>query len=212
MPATVERVVSPSFSGLEVILIRHGQTAWNTERRFLGRTDVPLDATGEAQAQRLGARLRGTVDAVYASPLGRALGTARSIAEPVLVPGLAEMDMGELEGLSGPDALARFPQVLAAWREDPSRVVLPGGETLEQVQTRAVTAFHSIVAAHPTGRIAIVTHQLALASLLCGVVGRPLADFNTFTHRNCAFSVLTWPGRALLLRDEAGHLEGLGVT
>ena len=203
----------PPLDAVQVILARHGQTAWNVERRFLGRTDVPLDGLGRAQAARLGERLRPLAPLpVYASPLLRARETAETVAPAVPVPDLAEMDMGELEGLSGPECLARFPEVLAHWRADPSTTRIPGGETLAQLQARAVPAFRALVAAHAPGeRLLVVTHQLTLATILCALAGRPLSDFRAWSHRNAALSVVHLRGAdAEVVRlDDADHLEGL---
>ena len=177
---------------MTVYLIRHGQTAWNIERRFLGRTDVPLDETGLAQAAALGAAL-GPFERLWSSPSARAMQTAAQLGEPVPHPGLLEMDMGELEGLDGPSFARNYPHLLGAWREDPSTVVIPGGETLAQTQARIVQAWHDIVAEAAAGahdRIAIVTHQLALGSLLCALSNRPLPDFRDFTHVNTAYTVV----------------------
>jgi len=203
----------PPLDAVQVLLVRHGQTAWNVERRFLGRTDVPLDELGRAQAARLGARLRPLAPLpVYASPLRRARETAETVGPARLVPGLAEMDMGELEGLSGSECLARYPAVLVAWREDPSSTEIPGGETLAQVQARAVPAFRELVAAHRPGeQLLVVTHQLTLATLLCDLTGRPLSEFRTWSHRNTGLSVvhLRATGAEVVVLDDASHLEGM---
>lgn len=180
---------------MTVYLIRHAQTAWNVERRFLGRTDVPLDDTGHAQAAALAAAL-GPFDHVWSSPSTRAMQTAARLGAPIPHPGLLEMDMGALEGLDGPTFARTYPHLLDAWRADPSTVVIPGGETLAQTQTRILAAWHEIVAesrSDPHDRIAIVTHQLALGSLLCALSNRPLHDFRDFSHLNTAYTVLRLP-------------------
>jgi broad specificity phosphatase PhoE len=199
-----------ALDSVEVLLVRHGRTAWNVERRFLGRTNVPLDEVGRAQAERVGARLRPLAPvAIYTSPLLRARHTAEAVGSAVDVPGLVEMDMGALEGLSGPECLERHPEVLAQWRVDPSGVHIPGGETLADVQARVIVAFRELVAAHrPGDRIVVVTHQLALASLLCALAERPLAGFNAYGHQNGAFATLrVGAGGVEIVRvDEADHL------
>ncbi len=197
------------LDSVEVLLVRHGQTEWNVARRFLGRSDIPLDSVGRAQAAAVGAVLRGlSPTAVYSSPLHRAADTAREIGPPELVAALAEMDMGELEGLSAGECRARWPGLLQAWQDAPAGVVIPGGETLAQVQARIVPAFWTLVGAHAPGdRVVIVTHQLALASLLCGLSGRPLSEFRSFGHRNCAYTTLRARDRVEIIAvDQGDHL------
>lgn len=200
------------LDSVEVYLVRHGQTAWNVERRFLGRTDIPLDAVGRAQAASVGAALRGVgFAALFTSPLTRARETAGAIGDPVLVAGLAEMDMGELEGLSAAECQARWPTLLPRWRDTPAEVHIPGGETLAEVQARVLAAFHTTLAPFPPGtRVGMVTHQLALASLLCALAARPLAEFRSFGHRNGAYArVRVAPGRAEIVAvDQGDHLTG----
>jgi len=199
---------------LTVHLLRHGQTAWNVERRFLGRTDVDLDDVGVAQV----AGLRGVfpaVGAVYASPLQRALRTAQAVGAPLAVPGLVEMDMGVLEGLSGPDALAKHGELLLQFRADPAAVVIPGGETMAQVADRMLGCWRSIVAGAGDAPIAVVSHQMAMAALLCRLTGSPLSDYKHFTQRNTAWTTLavdpaaaSEPGGVrVVAKDQAPHLS-----
>lgn len=203
--------------GPTVHLVRHGRTAWNNERRFLGKTDVPLDAIGQAQATRLATAL-GPIGRVVSSPLSRARATAERLGSPALHPGLAEMDMGELEGLPAEVLLERYPAVLAAWRADPSEVVIPGGETMAQVQERAVAAWREIRAGLPDDpalRVAVVSHQLAIATILCALTGAPLRDFRRFSQRNTAWATLRLlpdGGVDVLAVDQAPHLDGWDET
>lgn len=198
---------------LTVHLLRHGQTAWNVERRFLGRTDVDLDAVGVAQV----AGLRGVfppVGVVYASPLQRAWRTAQAVGDPIAVPGLVEMDMGVLEGLSGPDAFASYADLLVQFRSDPSTVVIPGGETMEQVADRMVGSWRSIVTAAGEAPVAIVSHQMAMAALMCRLTGSPLGAYKHYTQRNTAWTTLLVDpaapcephGVRVVAQDQAPHL------
>ena len=98
-----------------VYLVRHGETAWNRERRFQGHQDVPLSPAGLFQAERLAQRLKSeTFDAVYSSDLKRAVQTAEIVARELALPvvtlkGLRERSMGEWEGLTQEEVAARFP-------------------------------------------------------------------------------------------------------
>jgi probable phosphoglycerate mutase len=204
--------LTASLQGRRILLVRHGQTAWNIERRFLGRTDIPLDSVGEAQAARLVARLAGTRFAtLWSSPLLRARQTARGLGDVRIDERLAEMDMGELEGLSGAEFASRYPALVVAWRDTPHDVALPGGETIAAVQARGVAAITAIAASVAPGEaVAVFTHQLVLATLVCHYSGEPLARFRTFMHRNTGITTLGLddgggPPRVLRF-DDADHL------
>jgi probable phosphoglycerate mutase len=172
--------LAPFSAGPEgiVVLLRHGRTAWNVEGRFLGRTDVPLDEGGRRQLAGL-APLAGRFDAVYTSPLSRAAETARALAppEPIADAALVEADQGELEGLYTAEGMARWPAFFEAFARDAGAVRIPGGETLGEVRDRMRGALDRIGAAHPGRRIAIVAHQLAVASLVASVAGTPPAGW-----------------------------------
>ena len=129
---------------MRLLLARHGETAWNAEGRYQGREDIPLSATGEAQARALGERLRELrIDRAVASPLARArrtaelaLGDARS---PMLSldEGLLEIAHGTWEGLLAPEIREQDPDRARAWRDTPHEVLMPGGESLQHVLDRA---------------------------------------------------------------------------
>ena len=114
-----------------IVLVRHGQTAWNLEARFRGRSDVPLDDFGLKQAEATGRYIaaRWPVSAVYASPMGRAVQTAEAIArahglsaQPFQ--GLIDINFGELQGLLLDEAAERYPEIHRMWGEVPHTVHL----------------------------------------------------------------------------------------
>lgn len=169
---------------VEIVLIRHGRTSWNAEGRFLGRTDIGLDEVGRAQAQALALDpALSVVDAVYASPLSRAHDTARALGRPVgLVPALREMEQGDLEGLDFASAVVQHGAFLKAWRDDPTGVCVPNGESLDQVRDRGLAALHEIASTHTPGqRVVVVSHQMVLASVCSAIAGAPLARWRGFT-------------------------------
>ena len=114
-----------------LVLVRHGETSWNSEGRFQGRADIPLSEVGQRQAVALAAALaREEMHAIYSSDLRRAWDTALAIAERHSVPvcrepGLREMDFGSWEGLTYDQIRGIWPNVLAAWQADPLRVAPP---------------------------------------------------------------------------------------
>jgi broad specificity phosphatase PhoE len=112
---------------LHLMLVRHGESEWNAQRRYQGQSDVPLSALGRRQAELIAERLAGgKIDAVYASDLARAWETARPIAEKnglkvISEPRLRELKFGVLEGLTFDEAQAHYPEMMAAWLNDFNR-------------------------------------------------------------------------------------------
>ena len=174
-----------------ILLIRHGQTHLNAERRFMGVTDAPLNDVGLQQAARLGQALKGRVHAVIASPLARAQQTAQAIG-PVQTDGdLAELNQGSLEGLTGAEAIARFPDFFARWQQDPTHATVPGGESLHACQQRAVRAVERAVARHQSGEtVALVTHQMVISSLRCWLDDTTLHGWRERSVRNTSVSLV----------------------
>jgi broad specificity phosphatase PhoE len=140
-----------------VLLVRHGQSEWNAVGRWQGQADSALSDQGRLQA-REAARAVGAVDAVWASDLQRAVGTATIIAEeigvgPVVVdPDLRERDAGEFSGLTRAEIEERFPGYLQARRRP------PGWEPDEHLLARALRALHRIATEVPGGDVLVVTH------------------------------------------------------
>jgi len=181
---------------LKVVLIRHGRTAWNRERRFLGTTDIGLDAQGWSQARRIGLATHGRFDAVYASPLSRASETASCLSDEVTkIAELMELAQGELEGLHAAEAMSRYPAFFQAWKADPTSVAPPGGETLGSCRDRGLGALSRITREHLDGGVvAVVTHQLLIASTTCTIDGSPLVRWSEYCVENCSGVTLEWDG------------------
>lgn len=201
-----------------VLLIRHGQTAWNAQRRFLGQSDIPLDEVGTAQAATLARWLRPLpFQALHSSPLARAWQTAEAVGEgrphgpPIPAPGLAELNQGELEGLPGSALPERFPTFLQAWIDDPENACVPGGETLGRCRDRAVEALENIAGAYVPGPpVAVVAHKMVISTLVCTVLDLPLRHYTRIGQGNTAVNLLS-RGRqgdwALHRLNETGHLD-----
>lgn len=152
--------------------MRHGATAWNEERRCLGRRDIALSATGRRQAERLrGALERERVDRVFSSPLARAVETARLLGhEPLILDDLAEIDRGAWEGLL-PDAIrARDPAFHARWYDDPKGLAMPGGEAFDLLWERAGRALD--VLSSQGGSVLAVGHRALNRVLIARALGR----------------------------------------
>ena len=177
-------------------LIRHGQTAWNAEGRFLGLTDIPLDKTGLSQADALGKALPSDFTSVYCSSLSRAQQTALALhPSPCEIEALRELSQGELEGLKVADAIDRYSTFFADWARDPTHALVPGGETLGACRDRAMGAIMEVLSRHTEGDvIGVVTHQLVIASVVCTVRSKPLGEFRRHTVQNTALTALAWNG------------------
>lgn len=182
--------------GTAVVLIRHARTLWNADRRFLGRTDIPLDEEGRRQAAALAARLQLRDFELYTSPLSRAAETAAALGSATRIEALAELDQGELEGLDGPRAFSRFPDFFAHWARDPETAPTPGGETLGQLQRRAWAAVEELASRHRGGTVVAVSHQMVASALGCAASGEPLTAWRD--HR------LPHVGVKVLARVERG--------
>ena len=182
-----------------VLLVRHAQTAWNRERRMLGRSDIPLDEVGRAQAAALAAWLAPVpLASISSSPLSRAMQTAQALAEPRGLPvrpleGLRELDQGELEGRPFQELLSEYATFFAAFRADPVTTCVPGGESLGACQRRAWEALEAaLVEAEPGPPVALVVHQMVLSGLLCRALDLPLRHYSLLSQRNTAVNLLAW--------------------
>jgi probable phosphoglycerate mutase len=191
MPWPVEWKAAAGDAALVVVLVRHGQTAWNRERRFLGTTDLPLDEHGEAQARALGDWLPARFERVYTSPLRRARDTASRLdSSPIPQAAWTELAQGELEGLSRDEAVARFPGWVEDWLKNPVDSAVPGGESLRACRDRAWAALEALAHTHDRGVVAVVTHQMVIASLACTASGHSLLDWRNHSVPNTGCTLL----------------------
>ncbi len=187
-----------SSSATRILLVRHGETDWNRQRRFQGRSDIPLNQAGRDQAQALARALKSeTLVAIHSSPLARARETASLIG--AFHPGiplfeeddLIEMDLGEFDGVEAERWAARYPDFRKAWQEAPASVRMPGGESLSDVQARAITALARITARYPGGYSLLVSgHNFVNLSILCHALEIPLDRFRDLRQGNAALNVL----------------------
>ena len=154
---------------VRLLLVRHGETAWNRAGRYQGSADVPLNAAGKRQAQALAMQLRSEpIAAVYSSALQRALMTARPIAQAlglvvVRDARLNEIHQGQWEGLRPVEIVTRWAKLHEQWEREPLSVRPPGGETLDEVRTRVLIAVDEITAHWAGQTVCIVAHKVSLA-------------------------------------------------
>lgn len=192
---------------LTLYLARHGETDYNRLRRVQGRSiDAPLNPTGTEQAQRLAARFTDVaLDAVYTSALQRTHQTVAPLLEhrPGMMihhwADLDEMDWGIWEGReSGPETRAAFLALQARWAAGDFAYRIRGGESILDVQGRALDAFARIRTSHPDGSVLVVTHGRWLRVLLASILPEVgLAAMQTIQHANTGLNKLYVMGDAL---------------
>lgn len=205
---------------MHLLLIRHGETDWNTEFRIQGRTDTPLNARGLAQAERLSERLAAEeqVDVLYTSPLARACVTAQKIGQKLGLPPiederLVEQHFGELEGLTFQELERRYPDFIHRWRESKKQLALPGGETIGEFQNRVQAFLNQVYGAHPNASVMVVTHGGTLRVMLATLLGLEIERRWPFAFDNTSLSKVEWTGSRVdvrLLNDICHLRDGHG--
>jgi probable phosphoglycerate mutase len=229
-----------------LVLLRHGETEFIVEKRFQGRMEAPLSKAGELQARLAGRRLAHPHGhpplpipdtaplAIVHSPLGRARRTAEYVAHAMATagraapplrpePGLSEIAQGEWEGLTDSEISARFGDSLAAWRRWPTRVHAPGGESLDEVSTRAQGALTGLLGELADGGergtldrhqvlgygdespdrrrwVLLVGHGGVFRVVTCLLLGLPLEHFWNFDFGLAAITVVEIRGGRAVLR------------
>jgi probable phosphoglycerate mutase len=202
-----------------ILLVRHGETAWNAERRLQGHLDIPLNPEGERQARLMAEALAAdAIDLIVSSDLMRARQTAQAIATlrglPLQEePGLRERGYGGFEGLLYAEIEQRFPAEFAAWQARNIDAVLPAGanrgETFREFFGRATGAILTLGALHPGKTLALVAHGGVLECAYRLALGLPLETPRDFKVFNASINRFVLDGGKLILRSwgEVGHLQ-----
>src|SRR5271165_1214212 len=170
MPAQGEPTVT--------LLLRHGQTPMSVQKRYAGRSDVPLTDTGIRQATAAAKRLAGAgLDAIVTSPLLRATSTAREVAAVTGAPvvtdeGFRETDFGAWEGLTFAEVRKRWPAEVTTWLADPEAAP-PGGESFAEVSTRVTSALHRVLTGRARQTVLIVSHVTPIKTLVAAALLAP---------------------------------------
>jgi len=210
---------------MRLILVRHGQTEWNRLRRIQGISDQGLNETGLRQAEALAEALSDkNVAAIYTSPLKRARETALAIgrhhaAEEVTLPGLREMDAGEVDGLTYQEMAVWHGDFLQKWMRDCSSVRPPGGCTLPELQDQVWDAIEEIVerqGAREAGRkpdtgevVIVVSHFFSIMMTLCKVLGQSISECRRMRVDLASLCTLDFePSRTVLVSmNDTCHLR-----
>jgi probable phosphoglycerate mutase len=151
-----------------------------------GGSDTLLNERGRKQAQSLALRLKSErIEAIYSSPLQRALDTAQVIAgyhqlEVAIEPSLREIEVGQLEGVSVAEVGKRLSQLLTTNGPDEEMPRIPGGESLPEVQHRGWATIQRLKSKHPDGVVAVVSHYFVILTIICAVLRLPLSQIGGF--------------------------------
>ncbi|MDE2788525.1 MAG: histidine phosphatase family protein [Chloroflexota bacterium] len=202
-------------------LVRHGETDINASGRLQGTTNSTLTPRGQAQARELAvASLTWDPVAVYSSPLQRARGVAGAIANLSGLsvtdePRIIEMDMGDLEGVTVQEMRDGWPDLYQGWRRDASSVTMPGGESLGDVQLRAMAAINELDERYDADDTVIaVTHNFTIRCIVAAVIDLPLANINHMDLSLGSRTTITSGrrGRRLAAYNAVDHLSAANRT
>ena len=200
----------------ELILARHGETVWNVEKIYRGRADVNLDEVGVKQAGLLGKYLSNwELEAIYSSPLRRAIDTANIIARYQnigvhIAEGLIDFDYGELQSLPEQEAKRLYPTIHNEWHNNPHKVKMPGGESLEDVKRRAIEVVNDVLSKYQ-GSIVLVAHRVVNKILICSLLGLNNSYFWNIKQDVGGITIFNYAdGRFVLTRhNDISHLKEL---
>jgi len=201
---------------VKFFVVRHGETEWNKLGRFQGHTDISLNDRGLSQARETAVASEDWgYTAIYSSPLVRTVQVAEEIAKvtPMLVsqePGLKELSLGDLEGVTGEEMRNDWPALFAAWRTEPEKMSMPNGESLGELRDRTWQVILDIEQKHSSDdSIVVISHNFAIRSIVNELLGMPLAYFHRMSL-NLA-SVCTFDsderGRRLTGYNSTSHLS-----
>lgn len=204
-----------------LILIRHGETAWNRDKRIQGHLDIPLSEVGLAQAARLARRFQrartaggGRIDVLYSSDLSRAAQTAAPLGDVCGLPvvqtkHLRERSYGAFEGLTADEIHAAYPESYVRWQSRDIHYAMPDGESLSGFYRRIVEGVQQLVDRHVGAHIACVAHGGVLDCLYRWAAGLPLDAPRTYPLLNASINCIEVDGAIRRVRQwgDIAHLE-----
>jgi broad specificity phosphatase PhoE len=202
-----------------ILLIRHGETAWNREKIFRGVYDVPLNENGRAQAGHLAEALASRrIDVAYSSPLSRARETARIVLEPhgmaaAVHEGLRDFNYGEWTGLREEQVASKWPEEHARWLAEPHKARPPGGDTLQEVFDRAFASLEEVARQHAGETLALFAHRVVNKLLILGMLTLGAERFPFIRQDNCCVNEFerTAKGYVLVSLNDTAHIRQVGT-
>ena len=214
----------PAANSCRILWIRHGETAWNTEKRFQGHLDIPLNDTGHLQARQLAARLHSAgehgalkIHSVHSSDLTRAEQTAQALNSALGFEALAlgthaalrERHYGALAGLTADEMAQQHPEVYKKLTQRDPQAPLPGGESLQAFYDRITQAAQALALQHIGHTLAVVVHGGVLDCIYRHTQALPLQPARTWLLANTSVNVIDHSASGWLLRSwgDTLHLE-----
>ena len=188
----------------EIILIRHGETEWNSQKRMQGHSNSDLSLVGQAQIQALGQLMKNVpFDLIYSSDSLRAKQTAEAITqfsghELQFDQRLREKNLGVFEGLTSEEARERHPEVFRLFKTAGSKYVVDEGDSTQQLQDRALEIVNEIRIKHPEERVLLVTHGGFIRVVMKHSLGLSLETPTRFLIRNTGVFRLVWEDKWLV--------------
>ena len=189
---------------LEIILVRHGETEWNVGEVFRGRIDIELNKTGLKQAGLLAEYLSNRkIDAVYSSPLKRALRTAEAVAryhrlDVQIAAGLIDFDYGEWQGLPHQEVRDKYRELYTEWINHPHRVKMVAGEGLGDVRKRGTGVVEGVMTKYE-GSVVLVSHRVVNKILICALLGLGNSHFWNIRQDTCGMTNFTYENERFIL-------------
>jgi len=182
---------------MKLILIRHGQTVWNTQMKTQGRTDIMLDEIGRIQSEKLAERVRTLkLRAVYSSPLSRAKETAKLIADlhgldVISHELLMERDFGAWEGTPFKTLMEKYPDEVKSWEKDPFAYTPPDAEPLSKVLSRCVAFLDEVYKTYTIDdTVLAVGHSIPLRLMIAHSIGLSPLKIHSLRLDNAAYTEL----------------------
>jgi len=202
----------------KLILARHGETVWNIEKIYRGRADINLNEMGIRQAELLGKYLSNwELEAIYSSPLRRALDTANIIARYQkisvhIAEGIIDLDYGEWQSLPEQEAKRRYPTLHNEWHNNPHKVKMPGGESLEDVRKRAIKVVSDVLARYQ-GSVVLVSHRVVNKVLICSLLGLDNSYFWNIKQDVGGITIFDYVDERFVLtkHNDTAHLRELQI-
>ena len=181
-----------------IILVRHGETDWNKEGRFQGQIDIPLNEVGKNQAQKASNYLKSIdFNKAYSSSMSRPFETAKiilgkkSTLNILKIDELSEISHGLWEGKLEKEIKTTWPEMLNKWHQEPENVIMPEGESIEDVSKRSLNAWQNICKNQNKNDITlVVAHDAVNKTLICNILGLSYSQIWTIKQGNGGITVI----------------------
>ena len=203
-----------------ILLIRHGETAWNRERIFRGVYDIPLNENGRAQARQVGQALKDReIQAAYSSPLSRAMETGQIALEYQGIeveshPSFIDFNYGEWTGLADGVVAEKWTNEHALWVTAPHQAHPPSGDSLPEVFERTFGTLTELAQNHPDQTIALFAHRVVNKLLILGMLGLSLERFPFIRQDNCCLNQFQYTANDYIVvtLNDVNHIKRAGAA